>query len=630
MSNVAVESRERNERSFVRLFAAAALLVAFLPTLLALARTPAGSSYLGFEFNTDDHMVYAAWMRQAMDGHFLFDNRFTTEAQPGLTINLYFFDLGLIAKVVGIPVAAGLGRAVFSVLFLLLIYRVVRRMDYSTYGSKLAVTLVTVGAGFGFLLWQNFGNALGAGAPDFLTGFLKGQLPTDVWQPEGFVFSSMLTNGLFMVSLCLIVALFTAFLDARTNPRAVWVGFGCTFVLMNIHSYDVLTVALVMVGFLAGMIPTKQLTGAWIGRAVLIALGAVAPALWFVYVLRNDPVFQLRAATETYSTNFRSVLFGYLPLICLGLWGIVARFKAAGTVSPKKWAGIGVAVGLLLLLTVLAGGHNGQYFLTAPGWGACFVVALVACYLLSDAEPAWNLAISWALVGVVAIYFPGLFQRKLTMGLSVPWALLTAFGVEALLKKADRSSRNLATILVLIVLGATSLRWLLRDMQLIQENVSSTTRQPVYLSPDARNVVDYLNRQTGRNVLLAMPGLQNQAKDQDGKPIPDMFESPLLPDYAPIMSGLTGIYTYAGHWSETPDYNRRTSEMYAFFFNQPIGAMHSVMTDDERRDLISRTGATYALLPTKAAFSDLPIIAPATIGQPVYEGSQLTLVKLNR
>jgi hypothetical protein len=630
LSNLTVESREAIERSFVRIFSAAAVLVVFIPALVALAHAPPGSSYLGFQYNTDDHMVYAAWMRQAMDGRLLMDNRFTSDPQPGLTINLYFFALGLVAKLTGIGLAAAIGRAVFSVLFIFSLYRVVRRMDFTVYGSKLAITVVTVGAGLGFLFWQNFGTTLGPGAPDWISSFLHGQLPTDVWQPEGFVFSSMLTNGLFMVSLFLMVTLFTAFLDARTNARAVWVGFGCIFVLMNIHSYDVLTVALVMVGFLAGMIPTKQVTRIWVGRSALIALGAVAPALWFVHVLSQDTVFQARAATETYSTNFRTILLGYLPLLGLGLWGIVARSKATNTLSPRKWAGFGIAVALVLVLTILAGGHTSEYFLTASGWGAAFVAAVAACYLLSDPEPAWNLAVSWALIGLIAIYFPGLFQRKLTMGLSVPWALLTAFGVEALLKKADRSSRNLSTILVLIVLGATSLRWLFRDLQFIQENVSNTTRQPVYLSPDARNVLHYLNQLQGRNVLLALPGIQSPSADSEGHPIPDSFGSPIIPDYSPIVSGLTGVYTYAGHWSETPDYGKRVGEMNSFFFDQPFGAVKHPMTDDDRKALIERSGATYALVPTKSAFPELPIVDPAKLGQEVYAGSQLTLVKLAR
>src|ERR1019366_5439718 len=95
-----------SERKFLILLGVLSVLFAALPYIVGLATTPAGSAYLGYQNNTDDHMVSSAWMRQAMDGRFLMDNRFTTGAQPRLTINLYFFVLGIVAKVTGIPLAS--------------------------------------------------------------------------------------------------------------------------------------------------------------------------------------------------------------------------------------------------------------------------------------------------------------------------------------------------------------------------------------------------------------------------------------------------------------------------------------------------------------------------------------------
>src|SRR5690606_23444982 len=130
----------------------------------------------------------------------------------------------------------------------------------------------------------------------------------DVWQPEAFVFPSMLTNALFMASLCLILGVFLSFLDAKQSWKPVLPGFICMALLMNIHSYDVLLVALVMVGCLAMQLARRDADWKWIARAGVIGLGAVPPALWFMHVLRNDSVFQERAATPTFSPNFK-VLF---------------------------------------------------------------------------------------------------------------------------------------------------------------------------------------------------------------------------------------------------------------------------------------------------------------------------------
>ncbi len=633
MAELTPELRQRVERTYTWLLAGIATFVAFIPAIYALIHAPAGSAYLGFEYNTDDHMVYAAWMRQAMDGHFLMDNRFTTIPQPGLTVHLYFFALGLLAKAVGIPVAAALGRAIFSVLFVLLCARLVKRLGLGIYGLKLSLALTVIGAGLGFLVWQNFGIAIDKPAPEILKSFLLGQLPIDVWQPEGFVFPSMLTNGLFMVGLCLIVFAFLCFLEAKDNGRAMLPGFLAIAVLMNIHSYDVLTVALVMVGFLGATAWRRQVTVPWIGRAIAIGAGAIPPALWFIHVLRLDPVFQARAATETYSPNFRQVLLGYLIMVVLGLGAALIRARKEPSQRRRKLRllGVGLAAGLFLALTFLAGSRGSGFFLGPTEWVAVYLVALAAVTLAADADPAWNLIFAWAMVGTVAIYFPGLFQRKLTMGLSIPWAILSAYLIEQLVANSERYRRNLCTVLVLVAIGASSIRWLFRDMQFIKLNVSNTTRHPVYLSPDEQRVLAYLNGLSGRNVLLALPGSATPMIDAEtGQPAPDSFETPLLPDLAPICSGLTGVYTYAGHWSETPNYTKCAGDMYRFFLKEPFASVHRVMSDEDRAQFIAATGATYALLPSPESFKAFPLIDPAKLGEVVYNGPQFRLVRLRR
>lgn len=612
-----------SERKFVWLLALTAIVLAVLPALLAVLTTPAGARYVGFQYATDDHMVYSAWMRQAMDGHFFFDNRFTTDPQPGLTVHIYFFLLGLIAKVTGIAFASNLARLGFSGLFVWLCYLLVRRLEWEVYAAKLAVTLTIVGGGLGFLVWHNFGQAIVKPSP--LSGILMNRLPIDVWQPEGFVFPSMLTNGLFMVSLCLILTSFLAFLSAKENKRSVWLGMISLGVLMNIHSYDVLLIAFAMVGFLAASLVQRQVTGAWLGRAALIVCGVIPAALWFMHVLQVDTVFQSRAATETYTPNFRQVFFGYLPLMVLafaGAWHRIARPPAEkGPHTSRRLAGVGLAVLIFLGMFAAAANHNEGYFMAMPAFAATFLLAVVAVALASDENPAWNLVFSWAVVGTVGIYFPGLFQRKLTMGLSIPWAILAAYGLYGLLHRQERSTRNLLLSLAIIVLGASSVRWLLRETKLISSNVSNTVRHPVYLSKDVRAIIDYLNKTPGKKVVLAFPGTMSPAADAEGKAIPDEFVSPALPDLAPFASGLAGAYTYAGHWSETPNYPQKAKQMSAFF-------LRDKMSDEQRLELEHSIGANYAILPVQESYPEIPLVSAAQLGETVVAGSQFSLVKL--
>jgi arabinosyltransferase C len=595
--------------------------LAAIPALYAQISGPKGASYLGFEFNTDDHMVYAAWMRQAMDGHFLFDNRFTTDAQPGLTIHLYFWILGLVAKLTGIPVAANLARLFFTGLFVPLLYRLVKRVSHSVFTTRLAVLLTVVGGGVGFLVWHNFGVEIVRPAPEALSSLMLGRLPIDVWQPEAFVFPSMLTNGLFMVSLCLIVLVLLSFLDARDGWKPVMWGALALGVLMNIHSYDVLAIAFAMVGFVVMQLANRQLTGIWLLRGLIIGAGAIPAALWFVHVLNADAVFQARAATPTFSANFRQVFFGYLLMFLLALPGLFMRFK-----SPKQRAGVAVFCVILIGMFVAAGSPEVtadplHYFLPLPVWALVAVGAIASLALMSTEDATLNLLLAWGVMGIVAIYFPALFQRKLAMGLSVPWAILATVGFKEIVKNADRNTRNLGAVLVILLLAATSISWIIRrEPYLIRRDVSSTTVHDVFLGRDEREILRLLDEGSRtRTVVLAMPGLPSAEHDVRGQSIPDEFAKPTIPDLNPIVSGLTGCYTYCGHWSETPDYGRRRAEATKVFL---------IATPEvERSDILARIQPDYIVEPSAETFGN-DIKDLSGLGEVVYPGTKFRLIKV--
>ena len=363
-------------------------------------------------------MVYAAWMRQAMNGHFFFDNRFAVDPQPALTIHIYFWALGLLAKITGIPLAAAIARAVFSFFFVLLLGRFVRLMTDESFAYKLAMVLTCFGAGIGFLAWQPLGNDFAPESTHPLKSILLGHLPNDVWQPEAFVFPSLLTNSLFAVSLCLIIGILYCVLRARDSWKPVPYGFFGFLMLMNIHSYDVLLLALVLTGLLVASLVQKQLTLEWLVRVLVIGAGAIPSALWFMYVLRHDPVFQARAATETFTENFRSIFFGYsLFMLAFAIGALVWLIrKKPATRIISGFALLGVTI---IGMFIAAVEHTTRYWMGMAAWLGLFALALLVVGLISRKYPPINLIVSWAVIGIVAPYFPQLFERKLMMGLSV-------------------------------------------------------------------------------------------------------------------------------------------------------------------------------------------------------------------
>jgi hypothetical protein len=626
MIELSEEQKAAIERRYVLIFALCVAVAAAIPSLYGLSATPAGTRYLGFQFGTDDQLVYAAWMRQAMDGQFLMDNRFTTDPQPGLTIHLYFWALGQVARFTGIAFAMLLARIGFSALFVFLAYRLIRRVTSDVYTSKLAITLTVLAGGLGFLAWHNFGREIVRPEPlaKAISPLTGGWLPVDVWQPEGFVFPAMLTNSLFLVSLCLILWILLAFLDARESWRPVLGGALAMAVLMNIHSYDVLLITMVMVGFLTMQLARRDVTVMWIVRALVIGAGAILPAMWFLHVLRNDPVFQSRADTPTYSGTFRQMVLGYGVMVVLGLIALARMPMPEGDAGKRRWVGVaGLAALYFGLYAAAFQSDPGAYFMSLGPWLASFAVALVALAFLSTERPGLNLITAWAVVGLIAPYFPALFQRKLAMGLSIPWAILAALGLAALAARQERYSRNLTTVLAILVLAGSSLMWMRREITLIAEDVSNTTIHPVFLGKDVRNILAYLNGlpSGGRVVITAPPG-QPTVVAVNGERVPDEYASPYMPDLNPILSGLAGVYSYAGHWSETPRPTERQQE---------IGAMYSSRTSDGVRSrLLEIIRPDYLVAPVPSSFPDLPLHDFSGLGEIVVDGTKFRLIKLSR
>ncbi len=543
-----------------------------------------------------------------MDGHFFFDNRFTLDAQPGLTVHLYFFVLGLFARVLGIPFAMNLARAALSFAFVQLLATLVLQLDGDVFVSKLAMVLACIGGGLGFLSWQNFGQAI-ANPAAWQQWLLLGRLPTDVWQPESFGFPSMLTNGLFMASLCLIVAVLLCVLRAKDSWRNVLTGAIALGLLMNIHSYDVLLIVLVLGGFLAMMLAQKQASWGWTGRVFLIGLGAAPAALWFLHVLRVDPVFQSRAATETFSPNFRQIMVGVLPSLLLSLTAIFGH----DGISRRRTVGVAMLGALLAGLFVLAPGHLGGYWASFPIWWFGYAVCLAILAVVACGSVAWNLVVAWAIIGLCAPYFPALFQRKLLMGLGIPLGILAAYGLAEIMNKLERSPRNLVAALGILLLSASSLRWFQRELLLIRNDVSNTTVHPVYLTKDVGAILSYFNQNPRpHRIVLAMPGVPQPTDD------PDIYETPYIPDLNPIVTGLTGSYTYAGHWSETPQYSARRNSLTNLFM---IGST-------DKAAFLESTKADFIIAPQPEAFPKLRLDALKRFGVVVYEGSQFALIRL--
>ncbi|HEU4752781.1 MAG TPA: hypothetical protein VFU47_06700, partial [Armatimonadota bacterium] len=145
----------RRELRYAVGWGAAVMALTCLPYFLVWFFLPRDGVFPLILFNSDDHGVYQAWMRQAHDGHLLFRNLFTTEPQRGVYFHVYFLLLGWLARLPGIDLALAehVGRVLFGLAALVLVYRLAALFTPEV-GARRAIFWVTaLSAGFGWLFW---------------------------------------------------------------------------------------------------------------------------------------------------------------------------------------------------------------------------------------------------------------------------------------------------------------------------------------------------------------------------------------------------------------------------------------------------------------------------------------------
>lgn len=574
---------------------ASVLFATSLPYLFGLAIQPEGTLYLGVHSNYDDHAVYASWTKQAQEGRIFFENRFTTDEQAGKTIHLYFLAAGWVAKAVGIPIALHAFRLLFGFLSLLALYRVVAAHVTDKSARLPAFVLGIVSMGLGFVFWKNYG--------------FDG--PIDVWQPEAFLVPSLMQNGLFCAAIWLILVVWRSLLSARESWKPIVPGAIAILVLTNIHTYDTLLIAIVGIGFLAAMIGAKSFSWTWLARAVLIACGAIPAIAWFVYVRGSDPVFAARADTVTISAPIYWVILGVVPALLIAGYGL-----------SRNGSKIAVIAAAALITAIAIGQATTGYrmdvlWLSMPLWLLIALCGAAICWLYKAETPFYGLLFSWILMGLIALYYPGLFQRKLAMALALPIGIAAGVGVFSL--PIDRQKLRFATVSSAIVLSLSGLFWIARETMMPVKNLSNTTMHRIYWAPEVAEFLQYFQQYAQpEDAVVAIPGVAVQ----------NDFEHPTdyhlaIPDLNAVMSGWGGVKTYAGHWSETPDYLAKRQRVMNDLFspNTTRESAYMLMTD---------ANANYIIAPKTEIARQAGVPDPqfyASLGEIVFEGDEWLLVR---
>jgi hypothetical protein len=244
-------------------------------------------------------------------------------------------------------------------------------------------------------------------------------------------------------------------------------------------------------------------------------------------------------------------------------------FKARADTATLSPAPIGYILGYGLLWPLAAFGAWRLYLQRADATP-------------EEAQPSrrWLLPIVWVVVGLPLAYLalpsfsfgelqwqPVAFQRKLIMGYHLPLALLAGLALAGLARAAARGGTartgGMVAALAVCILSLSNLRYLVRDVKLARdENLTSTGAHHAYWPEGDLHAFEWLRTHT--------------------PPDATVLTWPMNGVFAPAYSGRK---VYAGHWGETPGYEDRLKEEFAFYW----GTWNS----EERLRFLRQYGITH-------------------------------------
>ncbi len=393
-------------------------------------------------FIGSDLGVYYAYIEQVRQGHWLFRDVFTTEAQPHRFLNISWLAVGLIARVTGLGPEWAFPAARLAAIPLVMaaLLHAARTFLADVADRKLFLWLAGLGAGWG--AWWVVGRTLLGLRP------LGMELPIDLWVPEATVLLSALYSPHFLLSLAALVAAVSGAFRFAQRPAARPLALSAVALLLlaQFHTYyGPVVVAVVGAGFLASA-PT--------GRRFWTLLGAVA----------------LLGAC---------VALGTLPYGWLSLTDVTTVLRNASNRTPMPGPLMAVLAAGALLPAALAALWRGRRGRTA----------------------AWRSLGAWLVVQASFVYAPIPWQRKMTEGLIVPLALLAAPELRlwwgALAARMPRSVRGVAAAAAFgLVFCATTL------MNVLSTSHWFVNPFPVWITADDRAAFAWMRERLPEDATL--------------------------------------------------------------------------------------------------------------------------------
>jgi hypothetical protein len=365
--------------------AAIILAVINIPYMVGLAQQNAAWAFSGYLFGLDDANTYVAVMRQGANGAWLYQLTYTTEPHSPAFFYLFYLILGKVAAVFVPPTSnefyAALvftnhaARMVLNVGLILMMYRFIAAFLEKPQTRLVALMLVCLGGGLGWLL--------------ILTGNNNwlGTLPIDLYLPEGYSFYVLF--GLPHIAL------------ARFSMLA---GFLCLFAALR----------------------TGQLRFAWLASAWWLLMAIGVP--FYVGVL-----YAVLGAWGLCLLAFQRGQFWPLVRFCVVgavLPGLILAYLVVLYITEPVWRQFNSQ-------NFLPSPHPLHYVLGYVFFALFAGIALPGYHGAAKADGQTHhwLLLGWLAIAPVLAYLPISIQRRLLEGVLMPLAILAAIGLAVVGKR---------------------------------------------------------------------------------------------------------------------------------------------------------------------------------------------------
>jgi hypothetical protein len=393
------------------IFAGLVMLATVIPYLVGYLSQGDDWEFGGFLFGVDDGYSYLAKMRIGARGDWLFTLRYTSEPHDGALLFLPYILLGkfttlfVSADSPDLPTAMAImfhaTRIVCGFALMLVSYRFVAVFLHRPGSRMLALALITLGGGFGWLL-----SLIGLGK-------LFGSLPVDFYVPEGYSF--LILFGLPHLALARSAMLigFMLLFRAQIVPHdwrrdTTLAGLCWTVTGLCVPFYIAVIYLILGAWGLAAWTCTRRFPWALFWRATSAGV-VVLPLLIYTSVvfLTNDVLGDWSGQNQLASPHPLHYVFGYIVWAVPALWGL-------------RW--------------VWRKSSGGEYR-HAP------------------------LLAAWVIIVPLAVYLPINVQRRLAEGVIVPLSILAVAGLR-LLARHQRQWRKVRGIVLALTLPTALLLWL--------------------------------------------------------------------------------------------------------------------------------------------------------------------------